>query len=135
MKFYIHKIHVTLSILRFNHYNIAIIIVGESLVQRAVELSGQVMSSTGPEGQESLRQEISQLKSDWEGLRVICKDTQKVLAKCITAWSDFATTYDTMKNWLDDFQVRVNAELETEKKTPEDLQKCRVSIQFFIFYY
>nr|CAD7605236.1 unnamed protein product [Timema genevievae] len=102
---------------------------GEKLVDRAVELSNTVMATTGAEGQDSLRQEIQQLKADWEGLSVMCKDTQKVLDKCITSWSEFADTFGRMKSWLQGFQGKVDAELEGDKKTPEDLNKCRALLQ------
>ena len=95
-------------------------------MEKAIALSNTVLITTGTEGQDSLKQEIQQLKGDWEGLRVMCKDSQKVLAKCISSWNDFASTYQKMKNWLDEFQIKVDAEMEGDKKTPEDLQKCRV---------
>nr|CAD7429520.1 unnamed protein product [Timema monikensis] len=102
---------------------------GEKLVDHAVELSNSVMATTGEEGQDSLRQEIQQLKADWEGLAVMCKDTQKVLDKCITSWSEFADTFGRIKSWLQGFQGKVDAELEGDKKTPEDLNKCRALLQ------
>jgi hypothetical protein len=99
---------------------------GEKLVDKAIALSNAIMKTTGTEGQDTLKQEIQQLKADWEGLRIICKDSQKVLSKCIASWNDFADTFDKMKTWLDAFQKKVDAEIG-DKKTPEELQRCRVS--------
>lgn len=99
---------------------------GEKLVEKAISLSITVMKTTGTEGQDTLKQEVQQLKADWEGLRLICKDSQKVLSKCIASWSDFADTFDKMKCWLDTFQKKVDVEAEGDKKTSEELQSCRV---------
>lgn len=98
-------------------------------MEKAIALSNTVMKTTGTEGQDTLKQEIQQLKADWEGLRIICKDSQKVLSKCIVSWNDFADTFDKMKTWLVDFQKKVDAEVDGDKKTPEDLQRCRVSYE------
>ncbi|XP_059468655.1 muscle-specific protein 300 kDa isoform X2 [Neocloeon triangulifer] len=103
---------------------------GEALVQKAVELYNDLKSSvTGQEGQDMLNQEISALKSDLESLKGMFKDTQKVITKCITAWDDFHSSYDSMKSWLDDFQTRIHVDNEDEKVTPEDLQKCHALLK------
>jgi hypothetical protein len=34
-----------------------------------------------------------------------------------------------MKTWLVAFQKKVDAEVDGDKKTPEDLQRCRVSYE------
>ncbi|XP_063222936.1 muscle-specific protein 300 kDa isoform X4 [Bacillus rossius redtenbacheri] len=102
---------------------------GEQLVERTVALSGTVLKTTGTEGQDSLRQETQQLKADWEGLCVMLKDTQKVLAKCISSWNDYADTAGRMKSWLASFQEKVDSELADDKKSPDDLQRCRALLQ------
>jgi len=97
------------------------------MVQKSIELYNDLKNSvTGQESQDILNQEISALKSDMESLKGMFKDTQKVITKCITAWDDFHSSYDSMKNWLDDFQTRIQVDKEDEKVTPEDLQKCHV---------
>ena len=100
---------------------------GEKLVEEAVALSNTVMRTTGTEGQDIVKQEIQQLKADWEGLRIICSDSQKVLSKCIASWNDFADTFNRMKDWIDVFQKKLDAEVEGDNSTPEQLQRCRVS--------
>lgn len=98
---------------------------GESLLEKTIKLSISVMKTTGGEGQDTIRHEIEQLKQDWEGLQVICKETQKSLNKCITAWNDYTETYDKMKSWLENYQKKVDKELKEDKKTPEDLDRCK----------
>ncbi|XP_071454288.1 muscle-specific protein 300 kDa-like [Hetaerina americana] len=98
---------------------------GEKLLNRVYELSETVMDTTGAEGKDTIKQEIRQLKSDWDSLNSIYKDSQKMLSKCLNAWNDFATTSQKMKDWLGDFEKRVEAEIHGENKTTDDLQKCR----------
>ncbi|GLH12193.1 Dystrophin, isoform B, partial [Gryllus bimaculatus] len=102
---------------------------GERLVEHASELSATVMSSVGAEAQDALRQDIQQLKTDWQSLQVMSKETEKMLSKCIAVWNDFTNTFNSMKDWLGEFQAKVAAENEEEKKTPDELQKCRALLQ------
>lgn len=80
---------------------------GEDLVEKALKASNNVFETTGSEGQEILRQETQQLKADWEGLKGLVKDTQNVLAKCLSAWADFNNTREKTKTWIEDFQKKV----------------------------
>lgn len=91
----------------------------------------EVAQTTGSEGQDVLRQENQQLKNDWESLQVLCKETQKLLAKCLSVWNDYSDTASRMCSWLEGFSKKVDLELQGDKKTPDDLQKCRVSCWFF----
>lgn len=83
------------------------------------------MKTTGSEGNDTIRQEIEQLNQDWEGLQVICKETQKSVSKCIGAWNAYTQHNNKMKKWIEEHQTRVNEEAEGEKKTPEDLIRCK----------
>jgi len=113
--------------LRDFKYNNKTCILGEAMVQKTVELYTALKSgTTGQESQDILNQEITALKADLESLKTTIKDTQKFINKSITAWDDFHSSYDSMKNWLDDFQTRIQVDTEDEKVTPEDLQKCHV---------
>lgn len=100
---------------------------GEALLQKSINLSEAVLETTGNEGKDNINQEIKQLKIEWENLQQICKDTKKLLAKCLAAWSDFVETSDKMTEWVKDFDKKLNTVQKVEKITPEYLEKCRVS--------
>ncbi|XP_044734627.1 nesprin-1 [Chrysoperla carnea] len=102
---------------------------GDSLVTRTIELSIVVMKTTGSEGKDVIRQEIEQLKQDWEGLQVISKETHKSLTKCITSWNEYNEIYNKMKQWLDTYQKKIEHESSIEKKTPENLETCKQILQ------
>lgn len=101
---------------------------GEALLKKAVELSDAVLKTTGNEGKDNINQEIKQLKIEWENLQQICKDTKKLLEKCLSAWSDFMETSDKMTKWVKEFDNKLKSVQKVDKITPEHLDKCRVSI-------
>lgn len=104
----------------------------EDLVHKAIEISISVMKTTGEEGKDVIRQDIEQLKIDWEGLQLITKETQKSLEKCINTWKEYKKNYEQMEKRLKDFQNRVDEEGADENKTPEDLENCRKLLEEII---
>lgn len=98
---------------------------GEGKVNKTVQLSIEVMKTTGNEGKDSIKQEIDHLNADWEGLQVVCAETQKSLSNCLQAWQDYTENYETIKAWLEQTEKTVALEQGEEKKTPEDLERCR----------
>ncbi|CAG9579065.1 unnamed protein product [Danaus chrysippus] len=98
---------------------------GEALLQKAIKLSESVLETTGNEGKDNINQDIKQLKIEWENLQQICKDTKKLLEKCLSAWSDFMETLEKMTKWVKDFESKLNTVQKVDKITPEYLEKCR----------
>lgn len=98
---------------------------GESLIKKAVELSESVVLTTGPEGQDSIKQDVKQLQADWESLKTQSRESQRTLANCIVTWTQFTTAFDSMKDWLDQFRKKVSNESAKDNKTPEDLERCK----------
>lgn len=101
------------------------------MLTKAVELSEAVMETTGNEGKDNINQEIKQLKIEWENLQQICKDTKKLLEKCLAAWSDFNETSGKMTKWVKDFEGKLKEVQKVDKITPEHLERCRVSTQSY----
>ncbi|XP_038215060.1 nesprin-1 [Zerene cesonia] len=98
---------------------------GKALLEKAVSLSEAVLETTGNEGKDNINQEIKQLKIEWENLQQICKDTKKLLEKCISAWSDFLETSEKMTKWVKEFDGKLSTVQKVDKITPEYLEKCR----------
>ncbi|XP_017768073.1 PREDICTED: nesprin-1 [Nicrophorus vespilloides] len=97
----------------------------DDLVHKTIELSISVMKTTGNEGKDNIKLEIEQLNNEWEALQYICKETGRCLNKCIEAWKEYTDFYNTMKIWIEENQALVDKEIEADKKTPEDLKKCK----------
>ncbi|KAL4710682.1 hypothetical protein ACJJTC_003318, partial [Scirpophaga incertulas] len=98
---------------------------GEALLKKTIELSEAVLKTTGNEGKDNINQEIKQLQLEWENLQQICKDTKKLLEKCLSAWADFIETSDKMSKWVKDFDNKLKSVQKVDKITPEHLEKCR----------
>ncbi|KAF5308513.1 hypothetical protein FQR65_LT06178 [Abscondita terminalis] len=97
---------------------------GDDLVNKTAEFSVDVMKSTAEEGKEAITQDIEQLKHDWEGLQVLCSDTQKALSHCLDAWKNYTDNYEELTDWLDKYVHLVAIEQQAENKTPDDLDRC-----------
>ncbi|XP_076280585.1 muscle-specific protein 300 kDa [Lasioglossum baleicum] len=102
---------------------------GETLISKVIQLSDGVIASTGPEGQETIKQDVKQLQANWKSLQAQCHDSQKTLSNCISSWSEFTAALDSMKRWIDHFQKKVNDEQSKENKTPEDLVRCKSLVE------
>ncbi|XP_012253400.2 muscle-specific protein 300 kDa isoform X14 [Athalia rosae] len=98
---------------------------GEKLIKKTIELSESVIPTTGPEGQEWIKQDVKQLNADWESLKNQSRDSQRTLANCIVTWTQYTSVFDSMKKWLDQFRKKVNDESAKDNKTPEDLERCK----------
>lgn len=102
---------------------------GDMLISRVIELSDVVISKTGPEGQDTVKQDMKQIQADWKSLQAQCHDSRRVLANCISTWSQFTNALDDMKQWLDHFQRKIVDEQAKENKTPEDLERCKCLVE------
>lgn len=97
----------------------------DALVHKTIELSIQVMKTTGEDGKDMIRQEIEQLNIDLEGLQVMCDETQKSLKRCKNAWKEFKTNYDTMNKCINDLQKKVEDMSKQENNRSEDLKNSK----------
>ncbi|XP_018395829.1 PREDICTED: nesprin-1 isoform X2 [Cyphomyrmex costatus] len=102
---------------------------GDTLISKVIELSDVVISKTGPEGQDAIKQDMRQIQADWKSLQAQCHDSQRTLANCISSWSQFTNTLDGMRQWIDHFQKKIADEQTKDNKTPEDLKRCKYLVE------
>lgn len=95
------------------------------MISKMLELSDVVISKTGPEGQDSIKQDMKQIQADWKSLQAQCYDSQRTLANCISSWSQFTNALDGMKRWIDNFQKKITDEQAKDNNTPDDLERCK----------
>lgn len=101
---------------------------GEQLVDKAVKLSDVVITGSSTEGQEAIKQELVQLRNEWESLVSSSDETLKSLSDCCSAWSDFQDVFQRMKKWLTEFQAKWLEESThdtTEEAVESRLVRCR----------
>lgn len=96
---------------------------GRKLIDNANTLSEAPIDNSGPEGKDVIKQELNQLKTDWESVNFMCTDSHKTLTKCLNCWADFNETYDHMEEWLKECKHRTEQEnAKGNQVTPDDLQ-------------
>ena len=104
---------------------------GEPLVEKAGRLSEHVLAGSSAEGQEAVRKELSELRSEWENLNSFSDETLKSLSDCCSAWSDFDEVFQRIKRWLTDFQAKWAVEgsgsttVEDASSSEQRLTHCR----------
>ena len=101
---------------------------GEELMDKAVNLSQVVINGSSTEGQEVIKQELAQLRNEWESLVSCSDDTLKSLSDCCSAWSDFNDVFQRMKKWLTEFQNKWAEESNqnaSEDVSEQRLNRCR----------
>lgn len=99
---------------------------GKILLETAIEASRGLVASSGGEVNDAINQEIKQLKSDWDNLLSLSADAHNGLQLCINSWSNFGDKFDAITKWIETTTARVNAESAGDKKTPDDLVRCKV---------
>lgn len=100
---------------------------GKILMENAIDLSQNIKLETDTEGQDSINQDIRQLKIDWDELTGMLDEAHNNLKHCIATWNKFDGKFDTVDKWLDATAERLNAESQAENQTPDDLARCKVS--------
>lgn len=98
---------------------------GKILMENTVELSRAVLETTGAEGQDAIKDEIKQLRSDWNDLQSVWKEAHETLNKTIQAWNEFTKKSNEISKWIEDLEKRIKSEQEIDKKTPEDLERVK----------
>ncbi|KAB7507506.1 Nesprin-1 [Armadillidium nasatum] len=96
---------------------------GEEKVSRALKLNKALFDSTSTEGQEVLHEEMDELNREWNFLRETSSKTIKTMNKCMKAWEEFNDVYDSLDEWMVEFETQIIK--ENEDPTPEDLDKWK----------
>lgn len=99
---------------------------GKILMETAIELSQNLMSLNDSESQDTINQDIKQLKTDWEELTGLLAKAHSNLKHCTETWEKFSNKHNDINKWINSNVDRVKAENESENKTPDDLARCKV---------
>ena len=95
------------------------------LLKQIIEQSKIIEDTTSKEGNDNIKQEIAQLKYEWDQQHNQIKQSCKNIERCLEAWTVFETTYDANLEWIKDFKKKVNAEESISKTTLPDLERRR----------
>lgn len=99
---------------------------GKILLENTIVLSTLVLSTSGPEGQDSVNNDIKQLKSEWEGLQLILKQFSDNLNNCLKSWNTYLAKLDAVNRWVKEFEQQVADMNANPQKWESDLNECKV---------
>lgn len=99
---------------------------GKVLMENVLVLSTLVMSTSGPEGADTVNNDIKQLKSEWEALQCILKQYSENLKNCLKSWNTYLAKLDGVTRWLKDFENQVADMSANPQKWESDLNECKV---------
>lgn len=107
---------------------------GEALVESALEKGQAIIGQLGPDGKDMIKSDSSQLKSSLESLKSLLRDTQSNISKCLAAWDEFTIARDSVKNWLLEFQPKVDSESKlaienADSKSTSDLDRVHALLE------
>lgn len=99
---------------------------GRILLENCIVLSTLVISSSGPNGQQAATEDIKHIKSEWEALQYILKQFEDNLSNCLKSWNNFLTMLDSVKEWLAEFENKVDAMQADPQRWTNDILSCKV---------
>lgn len=108
---------------------------GKLLKENAVELSKNVIETSAPEGQDMIRQELSQLQYDWDELQNLSRTVTDTLNECLLSWNNFINKSDDIIALIEEFKKKIKSDSEIETMPPDELIASKVIFVDFILKY
>ncbi|XP_052870916.1 muscle-specific protein 300 kDa-like, partial [Anopheles cruzii] len=82
---------------------------GRQLLETVVELgNGLAAMAIGQEGQDTVRQEMAQARSDWAELEALSTAAQQTLAECLASWDSFLGQSEQLGAFLAEHDAKVD---------------------------
>lgn len=109
---------------------------GEEKFMLAKELGERLYPTTSKEGRELIRQELSELREQWDSFVDGLNDIHRRLEHTLALWSTYTENYDQVIQWVKDMEYRLTSDTKLkidlhDKKTM--LQNYRVSLAWFLY--
>ena len=103
---------------------------GFTKLNLAVEAGEKLYPSTAAEGRDSIRQQLRNLKQDWDTLFDEVMSSQRQLEVNLVQWTSFEESYDQLEGWLKNMEAQLSGEVPlhtTFEEKKAQLQTYRVS--------
>lgn len=103
---------------------------GLTKLNQCVEAGERLYGSTAPEGREDIRQELRNLKTNWDSLYDELSSVQRRLEVSLVQWTSFDESYNQVENWLREMetllegQVPLRSTLEEKKTQLQTFKVC-----------
>ncbi|KAH9507324.1 hypothetical protein Btru_056910, partial [Bulinus truncatus] len=92
---------------------------GANHVHQTTEIGERLYPSTSSQGRDIIRQEIRNLKDEWETLRDEISDIQRKLDLSLNQWSSYDENFEIFQKWLLDMEVKLKEDAEQKATLPE----------------
>jgi len=81
---------------------------GQTLLSGVVDLGNQLFTNTSSEGREAVRQQLRDLRLNWEQYVDQTVNTNQQLEHKLANWTNLNKQYDEMNCWLHDILIKVS---------------------------
>ncbi|ETN58450.1 calmin [Anopheles darlingi] len=81
---------------------------GKLLLENAADLGNTLASISGQEGQDTIRQEMQQARTDWDELETLTRTTRQTLNECLSSWDSFLEQSEHLNSFLEEYNEKVN---------------------------
>jgi nesprin-1 len=102
---------------------------GMAKFNNAIESGEKMYPTTAADGREIIRQELRNLRDNWETFADDLNETQRDLETQLMQWTSYDDSFDMLAKWLDDMEHNQLTLVEAKDMLPEKksmLQHYRV---------
>uniref|UniRef100_A0A2C9KCB0 Calponin-homology (CH) domain-containing protein n=1 Tax=Biomphalaria glabrata TaxID=6526 RepID=A0A2C9KCB0_BIOGL len=92
---------------------------GANHVHQTTEIGERLYANTSSQGRDMIRQDIRNLRDDWEAFRDEISDVQRKLDLNLNQWSSYDENFDIFQKWLLDMEVKLKEDAELKATLPE----------------
>ncbi|KAK0046935.1 nesprin-1, partial [Biomphalaria pfeifferi] len=92
---------------------------GANHVHQTTEIGERLYANTSSQGRDMIRQDIRNLRDDWEALRDEISDVQRKLDLNLNQWSSYDENFEIFQKWLLDMEVKLKEDAELKATLPE----------------
>lgn len=106
---------------------------GKVLLENAQDLSNKLLNIVGNDGQDTVKQDILQSKSDWEDVEVLTKTVHQTLNEVLGSWESFFDKSENIQKFIAEYKEQIES-LSNDKGEDQEssLKKLKVITQFNI---
>ncbi|XP_035824390.1 nesprin-1 [Aplysia californica] len=90
-----------------------------NVIHQTIESGERLYPSTASDGRDHIRQDIRNLRENWEALRDEMSDVQRKLDVNLNQWSSYDENFEGFQKWLLDMEVKLKEDAQLQATLPE----------------
>ena len=92
---------------------------GDKILRSTVDLGEKLYPSTSLEGREIIRQELRNLREQWEQYTDGVGDWQRHLHSALEQWNGYTASYDDLVTWVKDTEYKLTCDIDLKNSLVE----------------